>query len=671
MLAACGLSSIGALAAGQRVIVPMPVQTEIPKAVSEFLKTSVGRKFVAADVMKAYNKTAPQYVGTQGATVTPVLTEGFSLWKAGTEDAPDPTDIAASTTFDDFMTQPGWQAFYAYQAGQKAYLGYDNEGDDGPGYLKTPPVDLRGKEGTFRVKFRVRNANKDVTDQRLQYFVMDDDPNNPSAISAATLPMTNEWSDVELVTDGGRQYTSVMFFGWQGHVLVDSVSVEALEYPLTIPKNVKMEMVGAHQTRVSWDAVENATSYEVTITEGKQYGQTLGTATSTSNEAVVTATITPGEQLYAYVVAKGDKGESYPAFGMYTPSVSTLDAPVAKEATNVSENGFTANWTVVDNALNYKLSIARSHEVTEQTEQLTLLSDNFDSFTAELGDPNSTLADMNNFSLYSLDELIANPGWSTYLGMGGQGMLGITNVYAAQGLPGALFGPESDFSIGQGKATVSGKALTTVDDAVLKIGFGKLSVSSSGAKTITLNEGAKEVEVSTAGTDFDVEVSGGSPGSRLIMQITDAAQGGDVVLFDNLNVGMTLYKGDKYNLPYVCPTLDYDAESYNVAVPFTGNDSFQYNVTAKFGTVSSAASNTITVNSPTYNGIEAALSTRATLRMDGGKLCVGCPEVTVVNIYSANGALLKTLTVKGLQTIELPNGAYIVKAGDSVIKVIK
>ncbi len=671
IFAVCAMNLSFAVANNSFGAPPVRTQANLPKAVVDFLNTPVGQRFTADEVMKVYNAQRAQTKSLKGVVATTMLTEGFSLWKAGTEDNPDPIDISTSSNFDSYMSQPGWLATYAYQAGGKAYLGFDDEGDGGPGYLKTPSINLQGNEGLYRVKFRVKNANKDVTDQNLQYFVMDDDPENPEILLASPLAMSTDWSEVEFIADGGRKYTSVMFMGWQGHVLVDTVTVESLSYPLRIPQNVQMEMVSANQTKVTWDAVEGATSYDITITEGGFNGDTLGTATVTDTKAVVTATITPESQMYAYVVAKSEDGESYPGFGSYTPAVASLETPTAKEATNVSSDGFTANWEAVPNALNYKLNLTRTHEVTEDTENLVLLSDDFNQFTVELDDPKSMLANVKDMSLYSLDDVLANPGWSLFVGIGAQGYLGITNIYDAQGIPGALLGPVADFSMGGGKAVVSGSALTMMDDAILKIGFGKLDVSPMGKTILSFNEGAKEVEISTKGTSFNVEVGGGSKDSQLIFQITDAAQGGDMVLFDDLDVRQTLKKGDKYTLPYAGPTLSFDATSYDVQVPFTGNDFFQYNVTAAFGSVRSSASNTVTVNSPTSGINEVEKTNLSSIRIVDGKLHIDNPEKATVELYSVNGVLIERMNGESQTVVEIKDGTYIVKVGDKIFKIIK
>ena len=184
--------------------------------------------------------------------------------------------------------------------------------------------------------------------------------------------------------------------------------------------------------------------------------------------------------------------------------------------------------------------------------------------------------------------------------------------------------------------------MTTVDDAQVKVGFGTLGANNQ----ITFNGGAQVVEVSTAGSQFDVEVSGGSKDSRLIFQIIDAAEGGDVVVFTGIKATASLKKDDCYTLPYSIVTLPYDATSYKLDVPFTGNDKFDYCLTGSFGKTVSPQSNTITVNSPEATAIS--------------------------NVTTDNGSNVVYTTLDGVR-VEKPvkSGIYIVKTGDKTFKVMK
>ncbi len=657
-LLALSLASGNAMA-GNTTVVPQFTKTSlqvgnqekmIPQAVKAFLATPIGRNFTAEQVMAAYNNANYIMRAESGNVVSETkIDEDFSKLTAGSEEAPDATNIA--DVFDNYTTLPSWGAFRVYQAGGKAYLGYDEVGDEGPGYLMTPALDLSEGDGVFKVTFRVKNVNPNAQDQVLQYFIMDDDPDDTkkSILSAAGLPMTTDWSDVEMIVNGGVKYTSVMFLGWQGKVLVDNVKLEKLTYPLSIPKNVTLTTTGGGELTAKWDAVEGATEYYVEILDDDFEGKsntyetsTVATETVSEPAAKIALQIIPSHKYIVKVTAMNGDKKSYPALGYVEPSVSKVDAPVALAATDVTTSGFTANWETSKFAANYDLSFVRTHTATADGEQATYIDDDFSKIPYSKEDPKGTVQTQDFVTPVSLDNFFKQPGWSTLLGVGFTGGFGITNMYESYGLPGALFGPVADFTVGEGKAKVSGIALTSVDDAQVKVGFGTLGAGNA----VTFNEGAKVFEVSKTGSQFDVEVSGGSKDSRLIFQIIDAAEGGDIVLFTNLKATAELKKGDTYTLPYSTVTTGYDATSYKLEVPFTGNDKFEYTVTGTFGDTTSSKSNTITVYSP---------------------------EATAISGVAANADTNAVYTTLDGMRVDNPvkSGVYIVKMGGKTFKVMK
>ena len=622
----------------------------VPEAVKAFLSTPVGRNFTAEQVMAAYGNANYIMKAESGNVVSETkIDEDFSKLTAGSEDAPDATNIA--DVFDNYTTLPGWGAFRVYQAGGKVYQGYDEVGDEGPGYLITPALDLSEGDGVFKVTFRVKNVNPNAQDQVLQYFIMNDDPDKTkkSIISAAGLPMTTDWSDVELILNGGVKYTSVMFLGWQGKVLVDNVKVEKLTYPLSTPENVTLTTTGGGELTAKWNAVEGATEYYVEILDDDFEGKSntyetsvVSTKTVSEPTAKVSFQIIPSHKYIVKVTAVNGNDKSYPGTGYTTPSVFQIKAPVALDATDVTTSGFTANWETSIFAANYNLSFVRTHTATADGEALSYFDDDFSKIPYSMNDPKGTVQTTDFTTPVSLDNFFKAPGWSTLLGVGFTGGFGITNMYESYGLPGAMFGPVADFTVGEGKAKISGTAMTSVDDAQVKVGFGTLGKGNA----ITFNEGAKVFEVSKAGSQFDVEISGGSKDSRLIFQIIDAAEGGDIVLFTSLKATAELKKGDTYTLPYSSVTVGYDATSYKLEVPFTGNDKFEYTVTGTFGDKSSDKSNTVTVYSP---------------------------EATAISgVAASKDAKAVYTTLDGVRVDNpVKSGVYIVKMGGKTFKVMK
>ncbi len=616
-------------------------QNEIPQVVKQFLATPAGKGYSVSDVMKAYAavKRLPSTVSESTNIVSTVMVdEDFSKWTKGSETAPDTVDVYEK--LDSLNNMPGWGGYIVYEAGGKAYLGYDQVGDDGPGYLKTPVTDLSSDGGIFKATFRVKNVNPDVTDQLLQYFIMDENPDKKKIVSANSLPLSTEWQDLTLTLDDGVKNTSIMFLGWKGKVLVDNVKVEKLVYPLSKPVGIKAEVAGGGKISAQWDAVENAQSYTVELFDTDD-NKTVSTATSSTNSAELVGAFNPEHKFYVYVTAENGTDKSYPGRQYVTFSVASVDAPVAKEATDISTSGFTANWETSEKAANYKLTLIRTRTAAADGETVTYMDEGFDEIPYTSDDVKSTIVSADFISPTSLDEVLNTQGWSTMVATAFTGYLGITNMYAVYGMPGVLLSPISDYSIGEGKVKVSGNGMSLIDDVQVKVGFGKYALGQ-----VTFNEGAQTFELSQTGSDFNVEVSGGKADSRLIFQIVDAAEGGDIALFDSLHITSTLKEGESYTMPYSSVTLPYDATSYKVEVPFTGNDIFDYYVTGSFGSVTSAKSNTITVKSPEYtdgiSAVETGTDSEAMFTTIGG-VRVSTPATHGIYIVKKDGKTFKMM----------------------------
>lgn len=585
------------------------------------------------------------------------LSEDFNKLTKGTPEVPD-TEEMDETTAAELL--PDWTVWHVYQAGGTAYLGYEDTDSGDPGYLMTPDLDLTQGQGVYKVTFRAKNVNPDNTTQGLQYFVFDNATS--TAMLASTLPISNtEFSEVSFTGSNGSAQTAVMFFGWRGKVLIDSVVVEQVVYSIDTPQNVDVSAKDGSTLHISWDAVSDATAYDVKVYNyTSEYDldeeNAVGSATVTTNEADIACDFNATYGVYVTVVARNATAESYPGHVYnHELEVDDIDTPVALDATAVTMQGFTANWEPSANAHNYLLNVTRTHEATEDGETAVLMDDDFDQTDITLDDSQSTLMNMSTF-IVSFDDYIKSKGWYTLaIGVAAHDIIGITNMYEGYGFPGVLCGPTADYSVGGGKCTVSGSAFSYTDDVVMKVGFGTFSLA-TGA---TFNDGAQEITIGASpvameGTDFSVEVSGGTKDSQLIFLITDAAEDGDMALFDKLHIETTLNKGDVVTTDYASLTLPYNATSAQIDAPFSGNDYYAYNVAGSFGATSSDVSNTIIVKAPSATAI-SNVATRG---------------AETVSVYTTGGVqLLDNAGREALSTLD--GGVYIVRQGGKTFKLAK
>lgn len=88
-----------------------------------------------------------------GETTTVVLSEDFSKFTAGSEDAPDMTNITTSDgeIMQDYINTYGWSGVNIYQAGGCCFLADGTEA-----LLMTPSIDLSADNGNFEIQFSYR-----------------------------------------------------------------------------------------------------------------------------------------------------------------------------------------------------------------------------------------------------------------------------------------------------------------------------------------------------------------------------------------------------------------------------------------------------------------------------------------------------------------------------------
>lgn len=616
-------------------------------AINHFLNTEIGKNFSEQQVLDAMQQ-GKAMAGCRKAKANESITiinETFDKWTAGSNDEPDATLLNADDqeAVDALCDEPGWTAFYCSQAGGAVYQSFDEVGDDGPGYLMTRDFDMTKNQGVFRFSARVKNVNPNATAANLQYFVLNNDPEHMEMKQANTLHMEyGEWTDVEFIAHVNTVYTAIMFYSWSGKVLVDEVKVEELLYTLDTPTNIQIVPVSGNAIKVSCDPVEGATQY----TFNAYSRNSSDTFTATVNEPEVTfeGWFDAKEDVIVRVVASNDTEDSYEGV-TYGPLIynGEVETPVALAATNVTENGFTANWEPSLWANTYEVSLVRNHTVGDEPETIYYMQEDFSEVTLDINDPSSTLMTTDGNPV-SLDPYMNAKGWNAYLVSLSTGMLALTNIYEAYGFPGMMFTNEKDFSYGGGKVRISGMGMTMADDVVVKVGFAEKQLTMMGYSYDFL-DGAQEFEMSPAGSMFDVEIEGGTESSILLIKMVDASPTGDMAVFATLNISAEAAPGDQFSAPYATVVTPSDATSYNVEVAFPAGDSFTYSIVGKYGDKASAASEVITVEAPDpvkLDSMEAHEQINAIFTLDGRR-------------------------VKANSLNELQNGTYIVR-GEKVMK---
>lgn len=647
------LNAVLCKAIGQETVIKSPVI--LPKAIKSFLNSKEGKNYSESQFIKALSKKNPAIESSaDNLEYQTVLTEDFSKWIDGSEGNPDTKDVSAnSSELASLMNYSGsWEGLYTYQAGGKVFLGSDLE--NGPGYLKTPPIDLRGKQGIYRIKLRARTDNPNNMEQMLQIFSINEATS--SIINAEARSFNENWTELEWTFTGGAEKTSIMLYGNRGDVYIDDLSIETVTYPLDKPKITSVSLVDIDKIRVEWNAVEGATSYFVYADDSNEEN-TLSENTVQGTEALLNFIPNSDNYYYIHVIARNNKGESYPGswWGLIEPE--SVDTPVALPATNITEDGFTANWEKATNSSQYILSVTQEHVANSNNEIFTIFDDDFSLFDEFTTDDPVIVAELGY-----CDKSFKRAGWYGDIIIGANGMIGLTNAYSEYGYPGSIKSPKINLGVGDGKIKISGYASSINDDAVLSVAL------IQGQNTID----EKTTGISTSGGTFDIELEGGDDNCQIYISIIDASKN-EFIYLDNLKITCTMNKDEVIKLPFTTYYVSYPATSYDVVMPLKGNDKAFYTVQGYFSDeIKSDTSNCITVSSTT--GVEKLYSNmdKASVKLTANGITVNNPKAKEIYVYSIDGRMIKK-NLTGIQhtDISLPSGSYIIRVGNETFKIMK
>ena len=192
------------------------------------------------------------FCGIAGAQTKVILSEDFSKFTAGTEEAPDTVAISSN---DDYFQTPGWRWWGLYQAGGIALLKKSMS-------LKTPEIDL---DGYFEIKMRVKRVSpgKEWLD-----FWWD----MPYTGAEGSVEISDEWTEVKLSDIGwSGGLSQITMSTGNSDILIDwiEVSLTALSQPqLQEESNLKYDGFTA-----SWNPVVGADEYIISGYAQKAVGE--------------------------------------------------------------------------------------------------------------------------------------------------------------------------------------------------------------------------------------------------------------------------------------------------------------------------------------------------------------------------------------------------------------
>ena len=225
-----------------------------------------------------------------------LLSEDFSLWNKGTEDAPDsimyPTTYFTDGSYvlpDSMFHSTGWSGLGLYQAGGNIALAYPNMG----GMFNTSPMVMQGK---LRIKLRCKAIKANVLffmSVAAGDWIYPYDPIGNQK-NLYRLKPEDGWQDVELdiinpyagsdcfIQVNGMTYN-------KGGLIVDSISIERDANYVSTPTGLGANHFTYTGFTASWNKTAGADSYIVNLYENKKTSDQNFVSSNDFEDATVNA----------------------------------------------------------------------------------------------------------------------------------------------------------------------------------------------------------------------------------------------------------------------------------------------------------------------------------------------------------------------------------------------
>ena len=328
-------------------------------------------------------------------------------------------------------------------------------------------------------------------------------------------------------------------------------------------------------------------------------------------------------------------------------TTSSLDSPIALEASSISNTGFTANWSAVSGATEYQLDVT---SVVSAGNSTTVLSDDFSGFSKGTTNASADATDVAT----SLDTYTKVSGWTgaKVYQAGGAIKLGASTTL------GSISTPAIDLSSNSGNFDLSFKGMAWSGDST-KV---KVYVNNVLAKTIS----GLSNDASYTMKSFAASISGGNAATIIRLEGNQASKGRffiDDLVISQASNGTSTSEAPISGSPFTVTDLS------KVISGLSAGSTYKYTVTAKNTSLSSVKSNVITVNT-----LSTGLSTPETMRVAvvNGTLIFDASAGEVIELYNSLGQkLYSAKSIEGVNAVKVHNkGMVVLRLGNTVTKVI-
>ena len=491
-------------------------------------------------------------------TLTPILTEDFSKFTAGSEETPDASRLDEEETgiiSDEYFNTPGWMGYDVYQAGGCAFIGFNEEYKE-TGMLITPFINTTGN---VTIKCRAKSVSAEG-----DYFCYNllDEYSGELGIEYTSIP-GNEWVEVEFISTSGAENSYVILFSMYDEVFIDDI-----------------EIINHH-----------------------------------------------------------------------------IPAPTLLPETNITSNGFTANWEAVECVDEYYFHLYAKH--TAQYDETYFFTDY--NFSDIISDGTTTDPEVPE------DVSCEYGPWFVFLPVYANNIMGISGEFNEKELYGYLSSPIYNLSYNNGSFNISLSLKGNTDDyVVVNLIDSKGNIASEQTISLPDNEW----------NDFSFPMQKGDEESNIEI----VYYGSGYLFIDNLKIYQDLTTGARVTTPIFQKLCHETSVDISIQEHYKYDELFYqiYSIKNIYDIDNETVINTmysdlteprfVTLNTENIEDIKTQSSACAYFKQR--QLNVFNPENEMISVYNINGVCVYSAVTNGSIDLNLSQGTYIVKIGNKVIKSV-
>ncbi len=315
-------------------------------------------------------------------------------------------------------------------------------------------------------------------------------------------------------------------------------------------------------------------------------------------------------------------------------------APVAAQATDITNTGFTANWSAVDGVDSYTLTVK---EASTDPEANMVIKEDFSNFTAE----------KDGTAEIEVDDFMNNKGWEgiKIFNSSNKCKMGTSKV------PGTLTSPALDLSADNGNVTIHLNVQAYNTEKTLKI------------ELLNASDGLIETKDITLPYNSVVSFTKGANGCKIRFTANKRAYMSYIAIYTGQYDESDLQKAIGKVAAKEQVITDITTTSYTVS-NLTPGLVYTYKVTAKKGESVSPFSNAVKVDI-SMAGVCDRPQLNNHIRTIGNNVIVSTTEGKMINIYSIDGVLKHSaVATEGENRFSLSGGIYIVRVDATSAKVV-